>query len=263
MKKNFLLLFIFLIFISCIVVNAAPVTYERTREDLKLPADVNVQDINIKNVLNTPSVDSKAKVYDFANLLTEAEEAKLYIQVNEFIHNTGMDAVIITLDKLEGHEELKYYAYDFYDYNDFMDVGITFIIYTENPEKPVIYMCVNGATDSDAREAYTDARISEVLKDDYIGACETFIKLADGFYIKTFGYYKNLEPDTVMGNHFPWIEITIISVVLTFIVTVLVITKYQKPEKRSDLTIKKSINQTSMIVKCEYDRPLVEKAENS
>ncbi len=66
-----------------------------------------------------------------------------------------------------------------------------------------------------------------------------------------------------MGNHFPWIEITIISVVLTFIVTVLVITKYQKPEKRSDLTIKKSINQTSMIVKCEYDRPLVEKAENS
>ena len=263
MKKLFIPL-LFLIFISCIKVYAAPVSYERTTTDLRLPEDVDLESIHVEDVLKIPSVDEKDKIYDFADILTDTEETKIFMQLNEYINNTGLDAIIITTNDLKGFA-MKDYTYYFYDYNDFKDEGIAFVIYL-GPDKKSVFMGNNGPVSSDVFKVYTDSRVSEILKyiydnymktDDYYGACETYITLVDGFYLKTFGSYKVEEIQTIQS--FPWIEILIVASVLTFIVTVLVVTKFKKQSVYIDHSVQKALSESTMIVKCEYDKPVAEK----
>ena len=262
MKKKLLLIYLFvLLFPICLF--AKPVTYTRTEEFLRVPADVEVNPDIIKNILDTPSIDSDAKIYDFADLLTEDEKSKIYSQASDFIENTGLDIAVVTIDDLAG-KTISQYAYDFYDYNDFKDRGITFFINVSTP-KTSIYMSTNGATGTEARVAYPDNVISKILeyiydkkiqKQDYYGACQMFIKLADGFFYEKYGNQKVGDVEIKVKGPLPITEISIISIVLTFIIVGLVITKYQKNTRHVDMTVKKAINETSMIVKCEYDKPV-------
>lgn len=266
MKKKYvfslILLFIFLFGIS---VWAMPETYIRTREDPKVPSDVVVDNSNIEDILKIPAVDAEKKIYDFADLFTEAEESKIYIQLNEYINNTGLDAAIVTTDTIKGFP-LNEYTYNFYDYNDFKPDGIAFVIY-KGPNGVSIFMGNNGPKTSEVFEAYTDNRIEQILKyvyenhirsGDYVGACEDYIKLVDGFYIKTFGEYKVGEekPKPNKMENYPWIAVIIISLTLSFIVVVLIFTKFKKPVVRPDYTIKRGLRSNAMIVKCEYDKPI-------
>ena len=102
--------------------------------------------------------------------------------------------------------------------------------------------------------------VNFIEKDDYMGACESYISLIDGIYVKTFGSYKvGSDGD----DRFPFIEIVIISLVLTFISAVLVYTKYQKPQRMIDQSIKSALNSTTMVVKCEHDDPLPGKNDSN
>ena len=80
-----------------------------------------VIDYNKKNnVLNTPLVDASEKIYDFANILTDEEESKLFQLIQQFIKEAKMDLVIFTVDVPYGVDlNNEEYATDFYDYNDF------------------------------------------------------------------------------------------------------------------------------------------------
>ena len=69
--KRFKYLIAILLFSFSLVVNAEVVTYERTKENYRVPSDIEVNSTNEWNVLNTPSVDQDVKVYDFANLLSD------------------------------------------------------------------------------------------------------------------------------------------------------------------------------------------------
>ena len=261
MKKRLLICLIILLFPICLY--AKPVSYTRTEEMLRVPGDVEVTAENKERILKTPSIDANAKIYDFADLLTEDEKSKIYNQASDFINNTGLDIAIVTLDELNG-KTISEYAYDFYDYNDFKDRGVTFFINVSGP-KTSIYMSTNGASGTEARVAYPDNVISKILeyvyekkiqKKDYFGACQMFIKLTDGFFYEKYGDQKVGEMDLEVKGPFPFTEISIISVILTFIIVGLVITKYQKTTRHVDMTVKKAINETSMIVKCEYDKPI-------
>lgn len=269
-KRLFLFVLLFLSFFAFqLDVYAAPVTYERTIVDLRLPSDVDTTKVNMEEVLRVPSVDSKAKVYDFADLLSDAEETKIYIQLNEYINNTGLDAAIVLTNDLCGFA-MNDYTYNFYDYNDFKDDGIVFVIYVSGTDKS-IFMGNNGPRTSEVFTAYTDSRVSEILKyvyqnyiekSDYVGACENYITLVDGFYVKSFGTYR-VGDDGDIVEEFPWVAVILISIAISFIIVVLVITKYQRIEKRVDQTIKKAIKSDSMIVKCEYDRPVTSKTNSN
>ena len=263
--KKFLFLFVLVLsfFAFQLPVYAMPTSYTRTTSDLRLPSDVTPTSDIIDKVLRTPSVDAKEKIYDFADLLTDAEESKIYIQLNEYIQNTGLDATIVTTDNLNGFE-INEYTYNFYDYNDFQASGVAFVIY-KGPEGVSIFMGNNGPRNGEVFAAYTDNRTAQILKyvyehhirsENYVGACEDYIKLIDGFYIKTFGEYKVGDPKEELKKEIPWVTLIIVSLTLTFIIVVLVFTKYQKPERRVDLTIKKAFNTTSSNVKCEYDKPV-------
>ena len=262
-KKLFLLLFLFAFF-SFKIVYASPITYSRTSDDLRLPKNVDVGAVNVDEVMKIPAVDSKAKIYDFADLLTDAEEAKIFIQLNEYINHTGFDAIIVTTNDIQGFE-LKDYIYKFYDYNDFLDDGVSFIIYVQDENKS-IFMGNNGIYNSDIFRIYPNANVTEILKyvytnhidqGDFAGACDTYITLIDGLYLQKMGSYKNQEEGSITS--FPWVEIIIISFVLTFIIVVLIVTKHQKRPSKADLSIKNALNTTTMIVKCEYDNPILEK----
>lgn len=267
MKKKLLFILLFVCAFSLKLVHAQPTVYERTPGNLLLPSDVDMTKISVDAVMRVPAVDAKAKIYDFADLLTDAEESQIYIQLNEFTNNTGLDAVIVTTADLAGFA-MSDYTYNFYDYNDFKDNGIAFVIYVSEDTRS-IYMGNNGPRNSEVFTAYTDSRVASILKyvyqnhiqkNDYVGACESFIKLADGFYIKSFGTYHVTDGGDVVKT-FPWVSIIIITVFVSFIIVVLVISKFQKHEKKVDTTLKKAIQTSSMIVKCEYDRPYMNKQQ--
>ncbi len=265
MKKKLLFILLFVCAFSLKLVHAQPTVYERTPGNLLLPSDVDMTKISVDAVMRVPAVDAKAKIYDFADLLTDAEESQIYIQLNEFTNNTGLDAVIVTTADLAGFA-MSDYTYNFYDYNDFKDNGIAFVIYVSEDTRS-IYMGNNGPRNSEVFTAYTDSRVASILKyvyqnhiqkNDYVGACESFVKLADGFYIKSFGTYHVTDGGEVVKT-FPWVSIIIVTVFVSFIIVVLVISKFQKHEKKVDATLKKAIQTSSMIVKCEYDRPYMNK----
>ena len=183
------------------------------------------------------------------------------VDLNEYIKNTGIDAIIVTTDDLAGFE-INDYIYHFYDYNDFQNIGISFVLYTNNGN-PSVFVGRNGPKGSEVFNAYPDATISSVLKTiytqhiakgNYVGAFQTYIQLIDGIFVKVYGQ----EPiGTASTKSFPWVEVIVISFALSFIIVLLVISKYQRPLKLIDYTVKNSVNETTMIVKCEHDRPVV------
>jgi len=160
MKKRLFLLLVIILSVFWIKdVNASTKTFERTNEDLRVPDYINVTEENKSNILLTPSVDAKEKVYDFADLFDDQEEKDLYDQINKFIKNTNMDLAVVTISYNNKHNA-GVYSDDFYDYNDFGigddNSGLLFLIDMDTRE---IYFTTTG----DAISVYTDYRKNAIL----------------------------------------------------------------------------------------------------
>ena len=130
----------------------------------------------------TPEVDSTQKIYDFAELLSEEEEQKLYSLVSDYISKYNMDMVLLTISEnpygiSDRYTEL--YAQDFYDYNNF-GIGDTYdgiiIIIDMANRYPFI------VTTGEAILTYDDERINNMHDDAYD-------YLANGEYYKAFEAY--------------------------------------------------------------------------
>ena len=259
---KYLLLFIivYLLFpLHC----GAVVEYERTNQNLRVPKDVKVDSSNVSDVLKTPSINSKDKIYDFAGLLTDREEQKLYSQVIDFIESTKIDALIVTTNDLSGYP-ISSYAYNFYDYNDFYDEGIIFVIYVDENDKPEIFMGNSGSKNSKVFKVYNDDNIQSILKytydnhiskGEYYEACKDYFTIIERLYMKAFGNYIVDEDGNVISNT-PWIYLILISLALTFIITLMIVTKFTIKINRIDVTIKNSVDSNNIIIKREYDNLL-------
>ena len=74
MKKFNYLIIIFIVFfgikLNC---NAGVQTYKRTTDNLLIPSDVKVDSTNLNSILNTPAVNAKEKIYDFAFLIDDQQ----------------------------------------------------------------------------------------------------------------------------------------------------------------------------------------------
>ena len=262
---------IYLFFLSFLLlprkVGASPVTYTRTETDFKVPSDVEVTEKNHDTIMNTPSVSPDAKIYDFADLFTEEEEQNLYKSIKEYIDDKKVDAIIVTTNNLNGYS-IKEYAYNFYDYNDFQSVGVIFVIY-KNVDHTEIYMGNSGPSTSKIFKAYNDARIRETLKyvydnylreEKYYECCQEYIKIINGFYDATFGKY-HVNKNGQITKEIPWIESLVIAASLSFIVYTILKKKYQNTPPRTDISLKRSANKETMIVKEEYDKRIENKEE--
>ena len=160
MKKFFkILILAIFIFSSYTSVFASTNTKKRTENDYLVPADVIVDQSNKTDVMETPAVDEKEKVYDFADLFTDTEENDIYLKINEFITTYDMDLAIVTISSNPKYSEVEY-ADDFYDYNNFNDNGILFLIDMDNRQ---IYMSTTGT----AINMYNDNRINYLMDSIY------------------------------------------------------------------------------------------------
>ena len=165
MRKVCYLLFSFgIFFLSFISVQASVNTYTRTDSDYLVPDYIDVTGSNRDNVLSTPAVDATEKVYDFADLLTDSEEKKIYQQATKFIKKTDLDLAIVTVSdytKTDCNGDCtRTYADDFYDYNEFgigsRHSGVLFLV---DMKTRTIYMTTTG----DAMDMYSDYRIEQIM----------------------------------------------------------------------------------------------------
>lgn len=116
MKKVLLILITFLTFIN---VEASVKTFERTEDNLGVNKDIQITDEIKQDILKTPLVDSKEKVYDFAGILTESNIESLKTKANKFIDKTNIDLVLVTINEEIDKDAVKKFSRDFYNYNDF------------------------------------------------------------------------------------------------------------------------------------------------
>ena len=230
MKRFWKLIVLLLIIVSCVRVNASIDTYVRTRDNLRVSDDVEVRNDNLNDILNTPSVNAKEKIYDFADILTKSEETNLYERIKEYTSLTKYDIAILTTNDLNGYS-IADYTYNFYDYNLFKKEGVIFTIYMNNGV-PEIYMGTCGDGSSEIFSIYSDRRINETLKyvyennlrkKEYYKACDNFVKLMIAFYnVDTKDRYR-VDPSGNVIKTVPWFELIILSLTLTFVIIMIML----------------------------------------
>lgn len=122
------------------------------------------------------------RLVDQADLLSDAEEARLLSKLDAISVEQGMDVVVVTADTLNGKSP-RDYADDFYDYNGYSEDGVLLLVSMEDNDW-WISTCGYGKT------AFTDAGI------EYIG--EQFVpSLRDGNYVDAFAIYADTCDDFI------------------------------------------------------------------
>jgi len=246
MKKRLFLLLVIILSVFWIKdVNASTKTFERTNEDLRVPDYINVTEENKSNILLTPSVDAKEKVYDFADLFDDQEEKDLYDQINKFIKNTNMDLAVVTISYNNKHNA-GVYSDDFYDYNNFgrnaSKDGILFLIDMSNRE---IYMTTTGY----AINMYDDYRINKSLDQvykymtnkNYYQGVSNYISIISNYAKSGLPSKKDRKSitSTILISF-------VISTIITIIIIVILIRKNKMAKKKT--TAREYLNKESIII---------------
>lgn len=269
-KLNILIIIIISLFFTSIDCFAKVKTYTRTEKDYLVPSDVKVVESNKNDILNTPAVSEKDMIYDFADLLTEKQKNELFDKIDTFSKKSGLDVVIVLTNDMNGFGILNY-AYNFYDYNDFNEDGIVFVISIANKE-PEIFMGNCGDKDDPNAKAisiYTDDRVNETLayvyqnisEGKYYDALNDYLKIVDGYYDidnNGGGVYK-VDKGGNLVKSIPWIDIFVLAVALSFIIISVFIFLIKGRNKKSINTfvIGDKVDNSTLSIKCDNDMPFV------
>lgn len=221
MIKVFKSLFLIIIFIliSCYPVHAEVKTFERTDSSLGIWEHIEVTDSNRQLILNTPKVDEKEKVYDFAVLFSEEEINDLYNKIQTYIEKFNMDMVIVSINN-NNKGTAQEYADDFYDYNYFgtnsSKDGILFLIDMDTRQ---IYISTTGK----AIDKYNDNKIDSILDSSYK-------------YMTEKNYYKAAEVfiDKASSNNIPWALIIILPFLTATIPVIIFVCKNKMVKKATE-----------------------------
>lgn len=256
MKKRYLLIGLIIFCLFNINVNASTKTFDRTTDtNLLLPTWLQGEEVDKEAVLNTKAVDASEKIYDFANIINDSDESKLYSYIMEYKAHTNYDLVIVTTDDLS-NKKLMNYTYDFYDYNSFERNGIIMSIYKKGNTNNMYIGLTKFGEDSEINDIYTKAYIkgmADYLKDkindgDYYQACNDFIKLGIGIYdIQTNnnGNYR-VGADGKLIKNIYWLDYLVVSLAITSILVVVLI--YINSINNKKAITKDYLNKSTLIV---------------
>ena len=158
MKKILVVLMSFLL-LSYVDVYASTKVKERTEDNsYGVRSSVNFNRYK-EEILATPYVDEKEKIYDFADLFTSEEENKLYDKVTDYIEKKNLDLVIVTISDNDKDSTIDY-AEDFYMYNEFgrdaRRSGSIFIIDMDNRDYDI-------SSSGDAMKFMTDSIYNSLI----------------------------------------------------------------------------------------------------
>lgn len=230
MKKIRIILYFIIMSLcfGCVDCFASTKVNIRTEGNYLVPSDVVVTESKKSAILSTPAIDAKEKVYDFAELLTDDEESELYRQIKQFIDGTNMDFVIVTTNK-HAKGSSKDYAHDFYDYNDFSNHGILFLI---DIQESGIYMVTQG----NAVDIFSNERMDPLLKNaynsvvqkKYYAACSNFITSSAEFVdigIASSDEVVRIDDDgsVSVGKDLHLFEVSMVALIGTIIIIVVMI----------------------------------------
>ncbi len=239
MKKKIFLLLI-LLFTFIIKVNASTTTYDRNeKNNLGVNKKWKITYKNKSNVLNTPYVDAKEKIYDFSNIITDDEEKVLYDKMVNFIEKYNTDIVILTYDLPYSYDKQNEdFAADFYDYNDFAlnnrnYSGILLFrnTYSNDPYFDIymfgdaqLYISTNRADD------ILDIIYNDLHNGNYLSGFGLYISKVDSYYnlgipSEMKDYYVDDNSYLVKKYNLPVIPALITSIVITLVVMLILIKK--------------------------------------
>ena len=265
MKKIKLLFALIILLLTPISVFASTNTYDRnTLDNYGVNKKWEITTSNKYNVLRSKKVDAKEKIYDFADILTDEEEEKLLVRINNFISKYKIDFVFMS-DRLVYSQDKQNedFAADFYDYNDFgMDFekysGI--LLFRNNYEADKYYdMYLFGNTqlyfDQHRKDESLDGIYSYFKSGDYYNGINKFLDYCERYYDE--GVPSDLENYRVndMGYLYkvkgpyraPWAGIIGVDCIITLITIIILVKKnkmVQKKLKTMDYLEKNSVNYT-------------------
>lgn len=238
---------------------ASVTTYPRTSNNLQIRSSISVTNKVKKAVLATPKVNASEKIYDFANLFTDSQEASLYSLISDFITTYSMDMVIVTINSNNKSSAMNY-ADDFYDYNDFGKGttydGLLFLIDLDTREMWI-------STTGQAILMYNDNRINSILDSSYsyiksqkyFECAKAFINKSSSFAqqgipnnnknyeIDNNGNYKKKSADS--EQDFPIFPLLFFSFFLSFILSTFTVFIARSKHK----TIKKATQAKNYIIR--------------
>lgn len=254
MKKLYFLILLVIINLFNINVWASTKVFERTEENLLVPDYIEVTEANKSNIMMTPAVDAKEKVYDFADLFNNTQESELFDKLTNFRKQTNLDIVIVTIDYNNKHNSAKY-SDDFYDYNDFGigddRSGLLFLI---DMDIRNIYVTTTGK----AINIYTDQRINNILDNvfSYFGNQEYYVG-TNKFVDLALNYAKiNVDDDSkyvinsdseLVKDRSGLVNVFFVSVIITIIAIVIMANLNNNVAKAN--SSKSFLNKDTLVVK--------------
>ena len=178
----------------------------------------------------TPAVTAKAaddmiRIADWAELLSESEEAELSDRLDEISERQKFDIVIVTLDSLEG-ADIVAYADDFFDYNGYgFGEGKDGILFLSSMEERDWCISTSGygiTAFTDAGQEYLSEKFLPYLSDGaYADAFQTFAEWCDD-YITQARAGTPYDVDNIPVEPFSPLGALIIAVVVGFVVSFIV-----------------------------------------
>ena len=239
MIKKILSIIIILILLFEINVYAVPNTKDRTQlPNYGVNKNIEITNYNKNKILNTYAVDASEKIYDFSDILTEAEEKQLKKKIDMFIKKYKTDLVII-VDNLEYSDdyENENFSRNFYNYNDFgIEYNNSGILLFRNTYSKDLYYNIysfgeNQLYVSSERKNATLDNIYDYLREKkYLNCFSKFIDDITMYYEhgipKEMQKYEIDEMGTLTRKYdVPWIIVIGLSFVITFIVMYILVNK--------------------------------------
>lgn len=194
---------------------------------------------------NVKAIDTKEKIYDYADKLTDSEEKLLKEKIDTFIEKYNMDMVLVSIDKHDKYST-EAYADDFYDYNGFgignTHDGVIFVL-DYNFGKENMHMSTTG----EAIRMYDDYRIDKILDvvyedydyyelySDFIDECSYYAQL--GIPSSNKNTYINSKGDLVYKKHFPYLLSLGVSTLVATIVLLILIAKNKMVKKAIEANV--------------------------
>lgn len=186
--------------------------------------------LGITFVCSTVSADTEdtagdlMRIVDWADLLSDSEEAELSDKLDEISERQQVDVVVVTLDSLEG-ESIMEYADDFYDYNGYgfgeeYD-GILFLISMEEREWQISTSGFGITAVTDAGKEYMAEEFQPYLSDgEYAEAFRIFAEQCDD-YITQARTGSAYDVDNVPEEPFSHVGAILIAVVAGFVIALI------------------------------------------
>ena len=255
MKKIIILIALIAVALIPNLVYASTSTIPRTEDNLGVADDINVTSSNKQDILDTPKVDEKEKVYDFADLLTEKEEEILYKKIESAIKETNLDIIVVTIDDNNKANATKY-ADDFFAYNDFgistKHSGILLLIDMDTRNLMVI---TSGdgilLIDKQREEAIYDYIAADATNEEYLNAATKFVEKVKDYKVKDYNdsgipssnkeYYIDENGNYLKRKSINWVISIVGSLVISGIVIWIMISKHKmiRPAKYANEYINK------------------------